>query len=65
MRNFYRRSATAIALSLAATAARAGGDSGTSSMGEMTLTGGQLGMMVGGLVGLGFVFWGLAKLMNK
>jgi hypothetical protein len=59
------RLATALAASLAATAARAAGDSGTSSMGDMNITGAQLGMMVGGLVGLGVVFWLLAKVLSR
>jgi hypothetical protein len=59
------RIAAAAALSLAASVARAGGDSGTSAMGEMNISGAQLGMMVGALVGLGGVVWALAKFLNK
>jgi hypothetical protein len=59
------RLATALALSVAAATARAAGDSGTSSMGDMNITGAQLGMMVGGLVGLGVVFWLLAKVLSR
>jgi hypothetical protein len=58
------RSATAAAL-LAAGAARAAGDSGTSSMGEMQLTGTHLAILVAALFGLGVVFWLLAKVMNR
>ena len=46
---------------VAASTALASGDSGTSGMGEMTITGGQFGMMIGGLVVLGVVVWIVAK----
>jgi hypothetical protein len=61
----FSRIAAAAAVSLAATVARAAGDSGTSAMGEMSISGAQLGMMVGALVGLGAVVWALAKFLNK
>jgi hypothetical protein len=59
-----RRSATAAAL-LAGSAARASGDSGTSAMGEMQLSGAHLAILVGALLGLGAVFWLLAKTLNR
>lgn len=58
------RSAVAAAL-LSAGVARAAGDSGTSSMGEMQISGAHLAIMVGALCGLGVVFWLLAKVMNR
>ncbi len=57
-------SAAAAAL-LAASTALASGDSGTSGVNEMSLTGAQFGMMVGALVGLGVVIWLVAKVANK
>jgi hypothetical protein len=60
-----RRVSSGAALTLAATAARAAGDSGTESMGDMTVTGAQFMMMVGGLVGLGLVVWIVVKVMNR
>lgn len=59
------RSGAALALCGAAGLARAAGDSGTSSMGEMQVSGSHLAIMVGALVGLGVVVWLLAKLMNR
>jgi hypothetical protein len=55
------KSGAAAALATVARAAQAAGDSGTSSVGEMQVTGAQLAMMVGALVGLGVVVWLLAK----
>jgi hypothetical protein len=55
------RAAVGAALLSASNAALAAGDSGTSSVGEMQVTGSQLAMMVGALVGLGVVVWLLAK----
>ncbi len=59
-----RAAAAALAVS-AARAALAAGDSGTSSAGEMQLTGGQFAMMVGGLVGLGVVIWIVTKVVSR
>lgn len=59
-----RTGAAAAVLSLASTALAAG-DSGTSSVGEMQVTGAQFGMMVGGLVGMGAVVWIIAKFVGK
>jgi hypothetical protein len=64
MKTLVRRIAAGAALSLA-TVARAGGDSGTEAMGEMTVTGGQFMMMLGGFVGLGVAVWLVVKLMNR
>lgn len=55
----------AVASVLAASSALASGDSGTSGVNEMNLTGGQFAMMVGALVGLGVVIWLVAKVANK
>jgi hypothetical protein len=59
------RAAVGAALLSASSAALAAGDSGTSSVGEMSLTGAQFGMMVGGLVGLGVVIWLVVKVANR
>ncbi len=56
---------TAAALVAVARAAQAAGDSGTSSVGEMSVTGAQLAMMVGALAGLGVVVWVLAKVLFR
>jgi hypothetical protein len=52
---------TALATLAAASSALASGDSGTSGMGEMQISGAQFGMMLGALVGLGVVIWIVAK----
>jgi hypothetical protein len=54
----------AVTLSAASTVLAAG-DSGTSSVGEMQLSGAQFGMLVGGLVGLGVVIWIVVKVASK
>lgn len=59
-----RHIAATAGLSLASMAAAAG-DSGTESMGEMTVTGAQFMMMLGGFVGLGVVVWLVVKAMNR
>jgi hypothetical protein len=59
------RATLAAVLLSAASAAHAGGDSGTSSMGEMQLSGTHFLIMVGGLAGLGVVVWLLAKVVNR
>jgi hypothetical protein len=59
------RAAVVAALVATSNVALASGDSGTSSMGEMSLTGGQFAMMLGGLVGLGVVIWLVAKVANR
>lgn len=59
------RATLAGALLSAASVAQAGGDSGTSSMGEMQLSGTHFLLMVGGLAGMGVVVWLLAKLVNR
>jgi hypothetical protein len=48
-----------------ATLARASGDTGTGAVSEMQITGGQFGMMVGGLVVLGLAIWVVAKFTSK
>lgn len=55
----------AAALMATASNALASGDSGTSGVAEMSLTGGQFAMMVGALVGLGVVIWLVAKVASK
>jgi hypothetical protein len=64
MKTLARRIAAGAALSFA-TLARAGGDSGTESMGEMTITGGQFLLMLCAFAGLGVVIWLGAKAMNR
>ncbi len=59
------RAAVVAALLSASTAALAAGDSGTSSVGEMTVSGAQFGMMIGGLAGMGLVIWLITKVMNR
>jgi hypothetical protein len=59
------RAAVGAALLSASNAALAAGDSGTSSVGEMSLTGAQFGMMVAALVGLGVVIWLVVKVANR
>ena len=56
---------SAAALLVAASNALAAGDSGTSSVNEMNLTGGQFMMLIGALVGLGVVIWLVAKVASK
>lgn len=60
-----KKLSVAAAALLSASTALAAGDSGTSSVGEMSLTGGQFAMMVGALVGLGVVIWLVAKVANR
>jgi hypothetical protein len=66
MKKFLSRSGIA-SLVYAATVgvAQASGDSGTSSVSEMNVSGAQFGMMVGGLVVMGLVIWGVIKVVNK
>ena len=45
--------------------ALASGDTGTSGVGEMSLTGGQFAMMVGAVVGLGVIIWVVAKVASR
>ena len=59
------QAAAAAAVLSAANAALAAGDSGTSSAGEIQLSGAEFGMLVGGLVGLGVVVWIVAKVVSK
>jgi hypothetical protein len=42
-----------------------GGDSGTGAVAEMNVSGAQFGMMVGGLVVMGLVIWGVIKVVNR
>jgi len=64
MTSLVRRVAVGAALFLPSLS-RAGGDSGTESMGDMTVTGAQFLMMAGGLVGLGAVVWVVVEVMNS
>lgn len=59
------RSAAAVASVTMATVALASGDSGTGSVGEMPVTGGMIGMILGGVVAMGIVIWVLVKFLNK
>ena len=52
-------------LLFAAGVAQAAGDSGTSSVGEMGVSVGQLGLLAGGVVVLGLVVWALVKVLVK
>ena len=45
--------------------ALASGDTGTSGVGELSLTGGQFAMMIGAVVGLGVIIWVVAKVASK
>jgi hypothetical protein len=49
----------------AAGIAQASGDSGTSAMGEMNVSGLQLLGFVGALAVMGLVIWGVVKIANK
>jgi hypothetical protein len=51
----------AAAIAFPGLALAAGGDTGTGAVAEMQVSGKQLGMMVGALVGLGVVVWIIAK----
>jgi hypothetical protein len=55
----------AAALLATASNALASGDTGTGGVGEMSISGGELAMMVGALVGLGLVVWVVAKVATK
>ena len=59
------RAAVAAALSAVSSAALASGDTGTAGVAEMTVTGPQLAMMIGGFVGLGVVVWIVAKVARS
>lgn len=61
----FARRVGAFAALTGATVAQAAGDSGTSSVGDMQVTGGQFMMLLGGLVGLGVVVWLVVKAMNR
>jgi hypothetical protein len=54
-----------VATATLATVALASGDSGTGSVGEMQVTGGMIGMIVGGLVVMGVVIYVLVKFLSK
>jgi hypothetical protein len=62
--NVFRAAVAGVAFS-AANAALAAGDSGTSSMGEMSISGAQFGMLIGGLVGLAAVIWVVTKVVSR
>ncbi len=59
------RSVAVLAGTALASVASASGDTGTGAVSEMQITGGQFGMMVGGLAVLGLVIWGVAKFTSK
>ena len=59
------RSAAAVAVATLATAALASGDSGTSSVGEMQVTGSMLAMIVGGVAVMGVVIYFLVKFLSR
>jgi len=58
-------SVVAAAALATASNALASGDTGTSGVGEMSLTGGQFAMMIGALVGLGVIIWVVAKVASR
>jgi hypothetical protein len=60
-----KKLSVAAAALVTASNALAAGDSGTSSVGEMSLSGGQFMMLIGALVGLGVVIWLVAKVANR
>ncbi len=64
MSNTVRSAAAGLTASVA-TVALASGDSGTGAVGEMPVTGGMIGMIVGGLVVMGIVIYVLVKFLNK
>jgi hypothetical protein len=59
------RSAVSAVLLGAGAVARAAGDSGTSSVSDMPVTGAHIAMMGGGVVLLGVVVWVVARVMNR
>jgi hypothetical protein len=59
------RSAVSAVLLGASAVAHAAGDSGTSSVSDMPVTGAHLAMMAGGVVLLGVVVWVIAKVVNR
>lgn len=65
MRKYTARTALAAVALAVSEAARAAGDSGTGSMGQMEVSGTELGMLIGGLVGLGVVIWLVTKFVIK
>lgn len=64
MKNFLNAFLAAL-FSLSAGLTLAGGDSGTSSVNEMNVTGTQFLMMIGGVAVLGVVIWLVVRMMNK
>ncbi len=58
-------SLAAAALLASASTALAMEDTGTSAVGEMTISGGQFAMIAGALVGLGLIVWVVAKVATK
>jgi hypothetical protein len=64
MNTLVRRVAAGAVLAFA-TVAHAGGDSGTEAMGEMSVTGSQFLMMVGGLLALATAVWLVVRAMNR
>ncbi len=59
------RTAAAMALCSPMMALASGGDSGTGAVGEMEISGGQLMLVLGGVVLVGLALWLVIKLMNK
>jgi hypothetical protein len=56
-----KKLASLTAAALAPALALASGDAGTGAAGEMQLSGSQLAMVFGALVGLGLVIWIVAR----
>jgi hypothetical protein len=59
------QTAAALAFVTAANVAQASGDSGTSSVGDMNVTGAQLGMIIGGVAVMGVVIYFLIKFVSR
>jgi hypothetical protein len=59
------QTAAALALVTAANVAQASGDSGTSSVGDMNVSGAQLGMIIGGVAVMGVVIYFLIKFVSR
>ncbi len=64
-KSMLARSAASAALAAGATVALAAESSGTEAVSEMPVTGGMIGMIVGGLAVMGIVIFVLVKFLNK
>lgn len=62
MKRLFSTASLALATGMALAA---GPDSGTSTVGEMDITGGQFLMMLGGVAVVGVLVWIVIKVINK